>query len=297
MKDLWDRIEMLSVIIPCQEDGVLLFPTLKSIFSNHFRPQDFEVLLICSDDALPEKIVSEFPVKLYSGAFEGQAQALNWGLQKTRGDIICTTKPGCVVASDWLTEIARYLEGSQSVDGVGGPVLPCWEYGTNLQKLASEIFSEEQRFPTSVVVPKLGSCQGLFHATNSAFRKEALTSVKFDESLIYDYDFDVCWKMLRKGNRLVYNPEMKVRYVFPFGLQSILRRYYVWGKEKVIVQRKHFSGTDLNAFLLTPYGMVRSLFQPSWLVSRKKLLTFVQHLAFNLGRIRGYGVRQNQIFA
>lgn len=290
-EDRLDRIEMLSVIIPCQEDGILLFPTLKSIFSNHFRPQDFEVLLICGDNVLiPKGKVKEFPVQVHYGTFKGQAQALNWGLKRTSGDIVCTTKPGCVVASDWLSEIARFLQYCPSVDGVGGPVLPCWEYGTKLQKLASQIFSEEQRFPTSVVVPKLGSYQGLFHATNSAFRKEVLTSVKFDESLIYDYDFDACWKMLRKGNRLAYNPKMKVRYMFPFGLQSILRRYYVWGKEKVILQRKHFLGTDLNAFLYTPYGMVRSLLLPSSLVSRKKMLTLVQHLAFNLGCTRGYGV-------
>lgn len=298
MKDLLDRIELLSVIIPCQEDGVLLFPTLKSIFSNHFRPQDFEVLLICGDNVLISKrTVKDFPVQVYSGAFKGQAQALNWGLERTSGDIICMTKPGCVVASDWLSEIARFLQHCPSVDGVGGPVLPFWEYGTKLQKLASQIFSEEQGFPTSVVVPKLGSYQGLFHATNSAFRKEVLTSVKFDESLTYDYDFDACWKMLRKGNRLVYNPEMKVRYMFPFGLQSILRRYYVWGKEIVIVRRKHFLGTDLNGFLYPPYSMVRSLLQPASFVSRKKLLTLVQHLAFNLGCACGYGVRQNQSVA
>jgi cellulose synthase/poly-beta-1,6-N-acetylglucosamine synthase-like glycosyltransferase len=293
-----DRIEVLSVIIPCQEDGVLLFPTLKSIFSNHFRPQDFEVLLICSDNVLiSKKTVKEFPVQVYSGAFKGQAQALNWGLEKTSGDIICTTKPGCVVASDWLSEIARFLQHCPSVDGVGGSVLPFCEYGTKLQKLASQIFSEEQLFPTSVVVPKFGSYQGLFHATNSAFRKEVLASVKFDESLTYAYDFDACWKMLRKGNRLVYNPEMKVRYMFPSGLQSILRRYYVWGKEKVIVQRKHFMGTDLKELFYTPYSTIRSFLQPSSSFSKKKLLTLVQHLAFNLGCIGGYGVQQFQSLA
>jgi cellulose synthase/poly-beta-1,6-N-acetylglucosamine synthase-like glycosyltransferase len=298
VKGFKDRIEMLSVMIPCQEDDVLLFPTLKSIFSNHFRPQDFEVLLICGDDVLISKgKVNEFPVQVHSGSFRGQAQALNWGLERTSGDIICTTKPGCVVASDWLSEIARFLQRCPSVDGVGGPVLPCWEYGTKLQKLASQIFSEEQGFPTSVVVPKLGSYQGLFHATNSAFRKEVLTSVKFDESLIYGYDFDACWKMLRKGNRLVYNPEMKVRYVFPFGIQSILRRYYVWGKEKVIVRRKHFLRTGFKEFLYIPYSTVRSLLQPSTLASKKKLLTFLQHLAFDVGCTRGYGVHQFQNLA
>jgi cellulose synthase/poly-beta-1,6-N-acetylglucosamine synthase-like glycosyltransferase len=285
---------MLSVIIPCQEDNDLLFLTLKSIFSNNFIPQDFEVLLICSNRIPISKGKVEFPIQVHSGIFRGQAQALNWGLKRASGDIICTTKPGCVVASDWLSKITRFLQHYPSVGGVGGPVLPCSKYGTQLQKLASEIFSEEQAFPTSVVVPKLGRYQGLFHATNSAFRKEVLTSVRFDESLIYGYDFDACWRMLRRGIQLVYNPEVKVRYMFPVGVQSILRRYYVWGKEKVIVRKKNFLEMGFKEFLYTPYGTVRSLLQPASVVSRKKLLMLIQHLAFNLGCARGYGVHDFQ---
>ncbi len=281
---------MLSIVIPCQEDSVLLVPTLKSIFLNRFPTKDFEVLLIHSDNVYISESANKFSIRVYSDTFKGQAQALNWGIKKAFGDVICTTKPGCIVAPNWLAEINQFLQCNPDVDGVGGPVLPCWEYGTKLQKLASQIFNEEQEFPTSVVIPKLDSYQGLFHATNSAFRKKVLTSVKFDESLIYDYDFDACWKILRKGNRLVYNPEMKVRYMFPFGIQNILRRYYIWGKENAILQRKYSPRMDFKAFLYTPYSTVCSLLQPSSLVSTKKLLRFVQHLAFNLGCMRGYGV-------
>jgi cellulose synthase/poly-beta-1,6-N-acetylglucosamine synthase-like glycosyltransferase len=283
---------MLSVLIPCQEDDILLFPTLKSIFLNQFRLQDFEVLLICSDTVHVSESVNQFPVQVHSGVFKDQAQALNWGLERTRGDIVCTTKPGCVVASNWLSEIARFLQHNPGVEGVGGPVLPCWEYGTKTQKLASQIFHEEQGFPDSVTILKLGNYQGLLHATNSAFRKEALKPLKFDESFSYDYDFDVCWKMLRKGYRLAYNPEMKVRYIFPLSMCGLLNRYYCWGKEKVILRKKYFPGMDFKFFLYTPYNTLRALLEPSSLVSKKKLLRFVQHLAFNLGCMRGYGLRK-----
>lgn len=278
---------MLSVLVPCQEDGLLLFPTLKSIFLNQFPAEDFEVLLICSDGVSVSENVNEFPVRMYFGAFEGQAQALNLGLRKTRGDIVCITKPGCVVTSNWLSEIARFLGDNQEVSGVGGPVLPCWEYGTKTQKLASQIFHEEQGFPDSVVILKSGSYRGLLHATNSAFRKEALKPLKFDESFSYDYDFDVCWKMLRKSYRLAYNPGMKVRYIFPLSMCGLLNRYYCWGRENVILRRRHSYQTGLKSHLYAPYHMVRSLLQPSSLISRKKMLRFVQHLAFNLGRING----------
>jgi len=281
---------MLSVLVPCQEDGLLLFPTLKSIFLNQFPAEDFEVLLICSDGVSVSENVKEFPVRMYFGAFKGQAQALNWGLRKTRGDIVCITKPGCVVASNWLSEIARFLRDNQEVSGVGGPVLPCWEYGTKTQKLASQIFHEEQGFPDSVTILKPGSYRGLLHATNSAFREEVLSQIKFDESFRYDYDFDVCWGMLHKGYCLAYNPKMMVRYIFPLSMHGLLNRYYYWGKEKVALRKKHFSGMDFMSFIYPPYNMVRSLLEPSLFISSKKLLRFVQHLAFNLGCMRGYEV-------
>jgi cellulose synthase/poly-beta-1,6-N-acetylglucosamine synthase-like glycosyltransferase len=280
---------MLSVMIPCQEDDVLLFPTLKSIFSNHFLPQDFEVLLICGDDLLiSNRKVNEFPVQIHSGAFKGQAQALNWGLQRTSGDIICTTKPGCIVASDWLKEIDSFFGRHPEVDGSGGPVLPFCGSGTRIQRLASQIFYEEQGFPKSVVNPEPLGLRALFHATNSAFRDEVLRSVRFDESFRYDYDFDACLRMLLKGYCLSFNPGMRVAYIFPASLRSIAARYYYWGLEKVILSRRYSSGTDLVSRLYPFYNAVRSFLRPAPLVYTKKILRLLQHVAYLAGVMDGY---------
>ena len=282
---------MLSIIIPCQEDAILLFPTLKSIFLNDFSQQDFEVLLIQNGNVPISEKNLEFPVQVYSGVFRGQAQALNWALERTHGDVVCITKPGCVVASNWLSEITRFLLQNPGVDGVGGPVLPCWEYGTKIQKLASQIFFEEQGFSDSATELKPGSYQGLIHATNGAFRKETLNSIKFDESFRYDYDFDVCWKMVQKGHCIIYNPEMKVQYIFPLSMRDLLKKYYCWGKEKMVLRKKHSAHGRLKSFLYMPYSMYRSLLQPPLLVSRKKMLRFVQHAAFNTGCLKGIATR------
>jgi cellulose synthase/poly-beta-1,6-N-acetylglucosamine synthase-like glycosyltransferase len=284
---------MISIIVPCQEDEILLSPTLNSLFSQTCS-QSFEVLLICSLDFNVQERVNRFPVKVFSKDFGCQAEALNYGLSLASGDLICLTKPGCVVDSDWLLEIDRFFQKNPKVDGVGGPVLPCWEYGTKTQKLASQIFHEEQVFPDSVTFLKPGNSQGLLHATNSAFRREALKPIKFDESFSYDYDFDACLKLLRKGCRLAYNPDIKVQYIFPLSMFDLLNRYYCWGKDKIILQKKYFSGMDVMSYLYSPYNMVRALWEPSSFVSTKKLLRFVQHLAFNLGCVRGYGLRSFQ---
>lgn len=268
----------------------MLFPTIKSIFLNQICQEDFEVILICNNSFLVSENVNQFPIQVHRGTFRNQAQALNWGLERTRGDLICTTKPGCVVAFNWLSEIARFFQHNPKINGVGGPVLPCLDYGTKIQKLASQIFSEEQTFSDSPIILKPGEYQGLLHATNSAFRKGALNQIRFDESFRYDYDFDVCWRMLRKGYCVVYNPKMIVRYIFPLSMHSLLKRYYYWGKEIVALRKKHFLRMDFTSLIYPSYNMVKSLLEPSSLMSTKKLLRFIQHLAFNLGCISGYGV-------
>lgn len=282
---------MITVIVPCQEDDILLFPTVDSIFSNKACSQDFEVLLVCSREFTIPESVNRFPVKVFRGDFNRQAEALNWGVSQAHGDLVCTTKPGCIVASDWLAEIDEFLQRQLEVEGVGGPVLPASDYGTKIQRLASEIFNEEQGFPDSVTILDMDNWRGLLHATNSAFRKRALSGLKFDAFFDYDYDFDMCWKLVQKNHRMAYNPRMKVKYIFPLSLRSLLRRYYRWGREKIVLQKRYSPGIELKSIFYTAYNTVRALLEPSAFVSTKKILRFVQHLAFNTGSIRGYVLR------
>lgn len=276
---------MISVVIPCQEDGSLLLPTLKSIFLNKFLAKDFEVLLLHSRHVLISKVAKQFKTRQYSDDFKNGAQALNFGLRKACGEIIAITKPGCVIDPDWLEQIQDFFIANPLIVGVGGPVLPYKKNGTKIQKSASEIFYKEQHFPNTVVSPSLSSYQGVFHATNSAFRKKVLESTKFDESFTYNYDFDMCWKLLRKGYRLVHNPNMKVRYIFPPHLNSLIRRYYTWGRESTELKKRYFGRVGVREIVSSCYSVIRSFLSLSPLDFTSKLLRLTQNVAFNLGRI------------
>jgi hypothetical protein len=74
-------------------------------------------------------------------------------------------------------------------------------------------------------------------------------------------------------------------------MRDLLRRYYSWGKEKVILEKRHPPRSGFVSSLYPPYIAVRGVFEPSAFISSKKLLRFVQHLAFNVGCIGGYGSR------
>lgn len=286
---------MLSVVIPCQEDGSLLFPTLKSIFSNTFPAKSFEVLLIRNENNYVPKRASSFPIQQYQIDSGSQAQALNYGLEKAKGDPICITKPGVIVSHNWLDTIARFFERSPNVHGVGGPVWPCLENGIRIQKLASQIFFEEQGFPDSTTMTRPGHYQTYLHSTNSAYRKDALKSLRFDASFVYDYDFDLCYRMLQTGRRLMYNRDMKVQYIFPSSLRDLVRRYYIWGKEKVILRKKYSPQTQWRSYFYGPYDAARSFLLPPSHMSTKKMLRFVQHMAYFLGNVDGHGCKREQL--
>jgi hypothetical protein len=91
--------------------------------------------------------------------------------------------------------------------------------------------------------------------------------------------------MMRMKASLAYNPAMKVQYIFPSSLSSLLKRYYTWGRENVILQKKYFFPMGFKEHLYQPYNTIRSFLQPPSFISRKKLLALVQHIAFNFGRM------------
>jgi hypothetical protein len=278
---------MISVVIPCLEDEMLLHLTLASIACALSPVQGVEVLVVHGGHVRHSTSSEKLPVQEYHGPFKRQAEALNFGIMRAKGDIICTTKPGCIVASDWLIQIEHFLKHYPTVDGVGGPVFPSRDFGNKIQRLASQIFSEDSRFPRSIVFLGPNKLQPLFHATNNAFRRRVFESVEYDRSFSYDFDFDISWRLLRMGHRLAFNPKMCIDYIFPFTLRKILCRYYAWGKDYTLLMKRYYGGMNVVNLTLPFYNLVRFFVDPRHLVSSKKLLELVQLTSFNLGRMEG----------
>jgi glycosyltransferase involved in cell wall biosynthesis len=287
---------MLSIIVPCMESETYLQATLKSIYENVFPPEGFEVLVIRREDAPNLANKEGYSIREYRGPFRGQAEALNYGITKTKGDTICVTRPGCLVATDWLQEVDNYFRGNPSIDALGGPVLPFLKAGTKIQRLAAQVFYEEQHFPESAIFLQMGSLTGLFHATNAAFRKEVLETVAFDASFCYDYDFDACWRMLRKGHQLIFYPRMRIRRISPSALREILAMYYRWGVENTVLKKRYNLKLGLKSYTFPFYNTLRSFLEPTLITStnalERRLLRLVQHIAFYTGVMRAYSIHK-----
>lgn len=289
---------LLSVVIPTLNSTDTVQFTLSSIFSNKFPLEDFEVIVVDNgslDNTV--NVVRRFPVKLYFSTKKGMCPTLNVGIRKAKGDIVCITAADCTVADDWLKRIEEFFDQHPDVHGVGGPVFsPLTGYQNEIQKATAELWVEDQRFSMKVIDPKYLEMYGggLLGGANCAYRRKTLIAHRcFEESIAWG-DVDFCWRLIKKGKRLVFDPKIKVVHLgFPSTLQGILKQQFKWGKGHTEAWKKHrsFSIVDdaknefwsfrqlAEAFLL--------LLQPSCHSKTKGLVRFCHYTSFYLGRIYG----------
>jgi cellulose synthase/poly-beta-1,6-N-acetylglucosamine synthase-like glycosyltransferase len=117
----------------------------------------------------------------------------------------------------------------------------------------------------------------------------------FDESLMSYGDVDLCWRLVKMGKRLVFNPKIRIVDIgFPSTLSGVFKQQFKWGKGCGEVMKIHRSirVTDLKNELFSSYKTLRAmllLFSPTRFHKTKQLIRCIHYVSFQLGRICGYG--------
>lgn len=280
---------MISVIIPALNSAGTIGRTLSSIFSGDLPNEAFEVIVVDNGSAdSTVRVAQAFPIKILHCPIRGQGPARNLGLKEAKGDIICFTDSDTIVANTWLRRISEFFEENPDVDGIGGPVESARDgHANNLQKLEGEIYSASHDFPKEITQSAFGDKRTAPFSANSAFRKQALVSVNgFDSSAFDAVDIDLCWRLINKGKRLVFNPVIEVVHLgFAWNLQGIFRQQFRWGKSDVILKRRFPRKISLKE-KLSPYAFFTKSFLCIPVSKRRdqQLLGFFEQVAFQFGR-------------
>lgn len=288
---------MLSVIIAALNSENTISRTLSSLYSNNLSSREFEVIVV--DNGSTDKTVEvakRYPVKILSCAKRGQGAARNLGITEARGEIICFTDSDIVGHEDWLAAILKFFNRFPHVDGVGGPVLaPASGHLNNLQKLEGEIYARTHDFPAKIVESKFGDHVGSLYSANCAYRRNALISSNgFDESGFDAVDIDLCWRLILKGEHLLFNPEMKVIHLgFPWNLKGVFRQQFRWGESRAKLNMRYPSARASNTGFKTrifQYYFFAVLFtQILYSKDRaKSVLQLFERCAFTCGCISAY---------
>jgi len=281
---------MLSVIIPALNSASTISLTLKSIFSNNFPRELFEVIVVDngSSDGTVE-VAKRYPVKVYYCAKRGIGPPRNLGAKMADGDILCFTDSDCIVERDWLRKIFSFFEGNPEADGVGGPVFPYHRYQNNIQRLTGELFVEDQGYPNEVTKVRFGSTNGMIFGSNSAYKKEAVLSVG-GYSEPGGSNLELAWRLTSKGWNLFFNPEIRVYHIFPTSLKSIIKQQFRWGAQSTQMRRMYHIEKRLTELMYISYFLFKHLLSLfAFTDLEKKVLHFVQIASYDFGRIYGFG--------
>lgn len=293
-----DSSKLLSILTTTLNSASTLNYTLSSLLSNHFPRDQYEVLVIdggSTDNTLD--VCRRFSVKVFPCLKKGWGAALNLGIEKARGDIVCIVDSDVVVPDDWLIRIWEFFHDHPEVEGVGGPNFPPSHYRNSIQRFTGEIFVEDQMFPDKLTKSQYMRMWdgGLVCGPAYAYRRKTLLHAGgFNESLKSYSDIDLCWRLIKMGKHLVFNPELKVAHLgFPSTITGVIKQQFKWGKGRGQVNKLHRSNNFVDDSKREAYSFfqilkaILLLFSPTHFPKTKQLLKCIHYISFHLGRIYG----------
>jgi cellulose synthase/poly-beta-1,6-N-acetylglucosamine synthase-like glycosyltransferase len=270
-------MEKISIAIIARNESQNITRLFESLRKLDYPKSDLEVVLI--DDASDDdtgKIGRKYGANVFRNSVcKGRAHARNVALAHARHDIIAWIDADCEIADpSWLKDMLKYLKGT--VAGVAGThVYP--KGGSLMQKaiwcipgmhVESKSAVETRNAPT----------------TSSVFLKKALLEAGgFDENLTTGEDLEMCWRLARKGWKLMLIPGGRIIHHYRPGPWKFFNQQLEYGREGAKLARERFGMAVPVCFAGALLGVLAGLyFYP--VQAAAALLLAVVCFQFALGR-------------
>lgn len=266
---------LVSVIVPCYNSARTIQECLNAIL-NQQTSFSFDVTVVDSSvDETPEIVEREFPnmrlIHLDRRAFAGAAR--NVGVRATRGEYCLMIDSDCVAQPGLIERvIKRHGEGKYAaVGGSLGNGTPKSLSGLIGYLIEFKEFMPSAKFRLETSVP----------TANIAYRREALERHGcFDESMWLAEDILLNWKMHEAGERILFDPEIRVTHLNRTGWREVLTYQVGLGRMSAVARRRGgLPGKILLKYpaLVTLMPFVRTLRAAQWFMKydRKMFLLFL----------------------
>jgi glycosyltransferase involved in cell wall biosynthesis len=209
-----------SVIVPTRDRADDLRNCLRSLFSQDFPPERFEVL-VCDDGSKEkiESVVEEFSragnnVRYLRQEHRGPAAARNLGIRNAAGSIVAMTDSDTLPDRSWLRKLCEALAGDEGAVAVEGRV-----YAAN-----------EGEFDPLGEGP-VNESGGVYLTCNCAYRRDALLRIGgFDETFPYPaYEDTELAARAQQVGRILWQPEAVVVHPQrPLTLRAVIKKLSHW---------------------------------------------------------------------
>jgi GT2 family glycosyltransferase len=237
---------------------------------------EYEVLVVdSSSDGTGDVVASEFPsvrlLRLARQTFPGAAR--NLAIEVSRGEILAFTDADCVPEPRWLAKMVRQHE-SCGYAGVGGTILNGRPRNPVAWSQYLVEFSEGLPGLPRRFVEFLPTCNASFR--RSTFERHGLFSTELQAA----EDRMFGWRLVRAGERLLFDPDIRVEHIFRTGVAAFLKHQAWLGRGAAEARRR----TDLpHAWLVDhPLRWLSPLMRLAALETRLARWDRANLLRFNL---------------
>jgi GT2 family glycosyltransferase len=238
----------VSVVIPTIGRPLLLAECLSSL--ERCAPRAAEIVVVDqSADGAVAAVVEGFKAigaRVLPLPGRNIARGRNAGLREARHDIVLFTDDDCTVPSSWIGTATRLMtdDSERIVTGkvlAAGPDVPSIRYDERPHEHTGEL-----------------RCDALYTGNMAAPRGALLEFGAFDERFAQAAeDNDLCYRWLRAGRRLAYEPELVVEHGAWRTAADVTRTYDSYWRGQGAFYAKHlrrgdtamlrFLASDVNA--------------------------------------------------
>jgi GT2 family glycosyltransferase len=227
-----------SVVIATVGPANRVEACLRSIAQCNPRPAEI-IVVDQSDNEAVHAVVTGFAsagARLLTSSERGKSLAVNLGMREAAHEIVLLTDDDCTVDPSWAQ--ASWAHVSEDPDTiVTGRVLPVGDAAG----VASLVGLEEARDYTGEIQDDV-----LFGCNMACRRSHVLALGGFDERVKLVEDNDLCYRWLRAGKHLHYDPSLLVWHHAWRTPKELERQFRGYARSQGIFYAKHLRRGDLG---------------------------------------------------
>ncbi len=254
---------MISIIIPVYNSEKTIGKTIEALLKQNYSKKNYEIIIV--DDGSTDNthsVISKHPVKLVKIKHSGPAKARNFGVKKSKGEILIFSDADCIPDKNWIKNMIDPFKNSEIV-GVSGT------YKTlNNNKLMArfsgyEIEQRHEKMKKQKYIDFIGTFSAAYR--KNIFVKFGGFDVHFKTSS--GEDPELSYRMAKAGLKMIFQSKAFVYHPHPDTIWKYIKQKYqraVWRnlmywpkhKEKVLTADSYTSRLLFPQILITGLALL-----------------------------------------
>lgn len=224
----------MSVIVPARDAAGHLPRAIDSIRAQTY-PEIVEVIVAAADEETA-RVARAAGVKVVENADGSTPAALNRAIEAAKGDVIVRCDTHAVLPPTYVERAVETMTRT-GADNVGGMQIPVgvtlWEQAI-ATAMSSRLGAGDARY-------RVGGAEGPTETVYlGVFKKQTLDRLGgFDQEFLRNQDYELNHRILESGGVVWFDPELKVEYRPRGSLADLARQYFLYGRAKRQMARKH----------------------------------------------------------